>query len=99
MNYCFTHSAPFQAGASPAGMLRHCEDEQIVNRQKKAERNALCQHAIFQEEESSMLLDQSSPVTDIRFWYSFIPMNKNMYKNNLCGFYNRAVNKLIIALL
>lgn len=43
----FTTSAVFQAGASPAGMLRHCEDEQIVNWQKNADRYALCQHAIF----------------------------------------------------
>jgi len=42
---------PISSRASPGGMLRHCEDKQIVHWYKNAGRNALCQHIIFQEAE------------------------------------------------
>ncbi len=74
--------------ASTAGMLRHCEDKQIVNWQENADTNALCQHAIFQEALCCLLsLTQSLTQEDSEL--------TRVYKTNLCGLSNRALNKSI----
>lgn len=86
---CFTHSPWFQAVASLAGLLCHCDDEQIVNWQENADRNALW---IKKQRALHCLLSLTQSLTQEDYGLTRVYYNRCI-KTNLWGLSNRAFNK------